>query len=435
MRLIFLLTFIFFNISTFSQDFNREKLDSLFNYLDEKNMIMGSTAINQNGSTVYQKAFGFSDVELRNRANPQTLYRIGSVSKTFTATVILQLIEEEKLTLETTIDKFFPEIPNAKEITIEHLLSHQSGLVNFTDDPAYSEWLNQPKTKEELIELFTKNGSNFSPGTSSEYSNTNYVLLTFIAEEIEDKDFEKIIRKRIFSPAQLKRSKYAGRIKSKNNEALSYYPKNNWETASETNPSIPLGAGAIAAQADEVSSFFYHLFEGNLLEKSSLKEMTTARKEFGLGLFQLPYRDKKVYGHTGGIDGFQSLAVFFPEEKTAVSLLLNGNKMDLNEVFLGILEIYFGYKYSLPHFEEVKNANQFTGTYSSESFPLKLDIFLENNLLYGQATGQPAFRLNQVDEQTFEFPPAGLQIEFNSEEKTLKLTQSGFTYILKKEED
>jgi len=398
-------------------------------------MIMGSTAINQNGSTVYQKAFGFSDVELRNRANPQTLYRIGSVSKTFTATVILQLIEEEKLTLETTIDKFFPEIPNAKEITIEHLLSHQSGLVNFTDDPAYSEWLNQPKTKEELIELFTKNGSNFSPGTSSEYSNTNYVLLTFIAEEIEDKDFEKIIRKRIFSPAQLKRSKYAGRIKSKNNEALSYYPKNNWETASETNPSIPLGAGAIAAQADEVSSFFYHLFEGNLLEKSSLKEMTTARKEFGLGLFQLPYRDKKVYGHTGGIDGFQSLAVFFPEEKTAVSLLLNGNKMDLNEVFLGILEIYFGYKYSLPHFEEVKNANQFTGTYSSESFPLKLDIFLENNLLYGQATGQPAFRLNQVDEQTFEFPPAGLQIEFNSEEKTLKLTQSGFTYILKKEED
>src|SRR5690625_1504873 len=163
--------------------------------------------------------------------------------------------------------------------------------------------------------------------------------------------------------------------------------------------------------------------------------MTTARKEFGLGLFQLPYRDKKVYGHTGGIDGFQSLAVFFPEEKTAVSLLLNGNKMDLNEVFLGILEIYFGYKYSLPHFEEVKNANQFTGTYSSESFPLKLDIFLENNLLYGQATGQPAFRLNQVDEQTFEFPPAGLQIEFNSEEKTLKLTQSGFTYILKKEED
>lgn len=396
---------------------------------------MGSTAINQNGSTVYQKAFGFSDVELRNRANPQTLYRIGSVSKTFTATVILQLIEEEKLTLETTIDKFFPEIPNAKEITIEHLLSHQSGLVNFTDDPAYSEWLNQPKTKEELIELFTKNGSNFSPGTSSEYSNTNYVLLTFIAEEIEDKDFEKIIRKRIFSPAQLKRSKYAGRIKSKNNEALSYYPKNNWETASETNPSIPLGAGAIAAQADEVSSFFYHLFEGNLLEKSSLKEMTTARKEFGLGLFQLPYRDKKVYGHTGGIDGFQSLAVFFPEEKTAVSLLLNGNKMDLNEVFLGILEIYFGYKYSLPHFEEVKNANQFTGTYSSESFPLKLDIFLENNLLYGQATGQPAFRLNQVDEQTFEFPPAGLQIEFNSEEKTLKLTQSGFTYILKKEED
>src|SRR5699024_4346010 len=135
------------------QNFNEAKLDSLINYLSDENQIMGNVSIYQNGAEVYHKAFGYRDVELRIQANPHTLYRIGSVSKTYTAAVIMQLIEENKLRLDTKLKEYFPEIPNASEIDIEQLLSHRSGLVNFTNDPDYVNWAKESKTREELVDI------------------------------------------------------------------------------------------------------------------------------------------------------------------------------------------------------------------------------------------------------------------------------------------
>src|SRR5690625_1890590 len=427
--------FIFFiSFSTIAQNFNQAKLDSLITYLSDKNQIMGNVSIYQNGSDVYRKAFGYRDVESRIFATSHTLYRIGSVTKTYTSAVIMQLIEENKLQLDTKLEEYFPKIPTASDINIEQLLSHQSGLVNFTDHPDYLNWSKESKTRQELLDVFIENGSSFEPGTKSQYSNTNYVLLTFIAEDIEDKDFGEILKKRIFDPLQLKRSKYGEKIHSRVDEAFSYYPEKIWELSPETNLSIPLGAGAISAEASEVSGFYHALFAGEIVKDSSLQEMTKIRGNYGLGLLQLPYRDKTVYGHTGGIDGFQSLAVYFPEEKTAVTLLLNASKMDINEVFLGVLDIYFGYDYQLPVIKKVKDAQEYIGTYSSPTFPLKLEVFTVDNLLFGQATGQPSFRLTQKSGHEFEFKPAGLYIEFNPEENNLKLTQQGHTFELQREE-
>lgn len=434
MKTILALVIIFISTTSIAQNFNEAKLDSLINYLSDKNQIMGSVSINQDGKDVYQKAFGYRDVELRIQANPSTLYRIGSISKTYTAAVVMQLIEEDKLQLDTKLKQFFPEISTASTINIEQLLAHSSGLVNFTNDPDYLNWANKSKSRQALLDLFIENGSSYEPGTKSQYSNTNYVLLTFIVEDITGKNFDEVLRDRIFHPLGLDRIKYGGKIRSRNDEAFSYYPKKNWELSSETNLSIPLGAGAISAEASEVSNFYNALFNGKIVKDSTLKEMTKIRGDYGLGILKFPYRDKTVYGHTGGIDGFQSLAVYFPKEKTAVTLLLNASKMDINEVVLGILDIYFGYDYQLPLIEEIKNAEEYVGTYSSPTFPLELKIFSDSNLLYGEATGQSSFRLTQKSNREFEFKPAGLHIEFSPENNSLKLTQQGQTFKLQREE-
>lgn len=426
---------LLFSLSIYAQSFNEAKLDSLFTHLDNQQQLMGSLAIFQNGDRVYTNSFGYKDVELRSKNNRHTLYRIGSISKTFTATIIMQLVEENKLQLDTKLDKYFPEIPNASKITIENLLAHQSGLYNFTDDENYLEWLEEPKSKSELLKIFKENKGNSEPKKNTNYSNTNYVLLSFIIEEVEGKDFGVVLEKRILKPLNLKRTRFGEKIKPKNNEALSYFGEKNWELAPQTNMNIPMGAGGIVSDVSELTEFFDALFNKKIIKKSSLNKMIEYPGDFGLGIFKIPYRDKTAYGHTGGIDGFQSISLYFPNEKTGISLLSNGSRTSLNDALLGALDIYFGYDYEIPTLKPIKNAELYTGVYSGENFPLELEIFEHNSSLYGKATGQSSFELKETSENNFEFKPANLQIEFFPEENSLKFTQNGFSFDLDKKKE
>lgn len=432
MKKIILLLFLLGGFSVEAQNFNRQKLDSLLNYFEVNHQFMGNVAIAQNGKIVYTHAQGYRDVELRTAADRSTVYRIGSISKTITSTIILQLIEEQKLNMETRLSQFYPEIPNASTLSIYDLLSHQSDLYNFTDAPDYLTWANEPKTKEELLEIFKENGSVPNPKGRFNYSNTNYVLLTWIAEDVENKTFEKILEKRIFKKLELKRSFYGRNIKSKNNEAFSYQVIGNWELSPETDWTIALGAGSLLMSASDLTRFFDALFSGDLISKESLKAMTSTTDQVGLGIFNFPYRDKDLYGHTGGIDGFRTMAVYFLNENTGFTLLSNGTKRDLNEVFLGIIDIYFGYDYDLPKVEKVKNPEKFIGIYSAPDFPLAIEIFTDQGFLYGKATGQSSFLLEQADENSFFFPSGNLKIDFQPEKDMLLLHQHENTFELKR---
>jgi len=120
-----------------AQEIDKEKMDSLFTLIESKGKGMGSISLFQDGNEVYHNSFGYADIENNIEATEMTKYRIGSVSKIFTATIIMQLVDEKKLSLETTIDQYFPNLPNVNKITIEQLLRHRSGLHNFTDDEDY----------------------------------------------------------------------------------------------------------------------------------------------------------------------------------------------------------------------------------------------------------------------------------------------------------
>src|SRR5690606_17415340 len=180
-RILLFTALSFFVLHTgFAQTFDKEKLDSYFDALEANDKFMGSAAIAKNGEIIYTKAIGYSDVESKTKPDANTKYRIGSISKTFTAVLVLKAAEEKKLNLNHTIHKYFPNIANSKKITISNLLNHRSGIHNFTNDDIYLEYNTQPKTEAEMVAIIAEGGSDFEPGTKAEYSNSNYVLLSFI---------------------------------------------------------------------------------------------------------------------------------------------------------------------------------------------------------------------------------------------------------------
>jgi len=435
----FLIVYTACSQSQIEAEFNRAKMDSLFAKIDEEKQGMGSIAIAKHGKLVYQNTFGYADIGENIPANATTTYRIGSISKTFTAAIIMQLVEEGKLTLDTKLSEYFPQIPNADKITIEQMLRHRSGLFNFTSAEDYTEWMEEPQSQDELVEKMVENGTVFEPGEKAEYSNTNYVLLSYIAETIDGKEFADILKDRITEPLKLEHTYYGGKINPKENEARSYTLLDDWQTATETDMSVPAGAGAIVSNPTDLTTFFSALFTGEVVSENSLEEMTELVDGIGLGMFQIPFYDKRAFGHNGGIDGFQSNAAYFPRDSVAIAYTTNGVEMGMNDILIGALSIYFGKDYELPEFKpgpelSSEDLDAYLGVYSSPTFPLDVTITKEGATLIGQATGQPSFQLKAYETHKFKFDPAQLKLEFIPEEDKMILRQGGGEFELTREE-
>lgn len=423
-----------------AQTFDRAKMDSLLDRIEAHDRGMGSLSIFQTDTLAYHRAIGYADRQLEIKATPDTRYRIGSISKPFTATLILLLVEEGSLTLDTKLATFFADLPNAEAITIEHLLRHRSGLFNYTNAESYPGYMEQPITRAALLDTFRSQAPIFEPGERYQYSNTNYTLLTFIAEDLTGESFPNLLRQRILAPLSLQNTYYGGPIAPTENEARSYRKLEQWERASETDMSVPRGAGAMVSTADDLNRFFSALLEGELLADSTVAQMTTFQDGYGLGLITVPFYQRKAYGHSGGIDGFQSIASYFPSEKVAVTYLSNGVVMPINDIIIGVLSIYFGRDYDLPDFAptvelSAEQLDRLVGVYTSPSFPLDVTITREDGVLKGQATGQPKFPLEAVEAYRFKFEQAGLELEFAPQKDEMTLRQGGGTYVLTRKQD
>ncbi|TVR80968.1 MAG: class A beta-lactamase-related serine hydrolase [Chitinophagaceae bacterium] len=425
------------NLSVFAQELDKAKLDSYFEALESNNRFMGSVAVSKNGNIIYSNTIGFADYENKIEANENTKYRIGSISKTFTAVLVLKAIEKKKLNLNQTIEKFFPGIKNAEKITIEHLLYHRSGIFNFTNDEDFLTWNTVEKTESELVEIITKGGSDFEPDAKADYSNSNYLLLTFILEKVFEKSYAELLEEYITSPIQLENTFLGGPINIQNNESYSYRFTGHWEPETETDISIPLGAGGIISTAADVVKFSDALFSGKLLKAESLKQMKTLKDNFGIGLFQIPFYDYIGLGHTGGIDGFTSVFSYFPEGNISYALVSNGTNFNNNDISIAVLSAIFNRPYDIPEFNtyevNAEDLEQYLGVYSSVQLQLKITIIKESNTLIAQATGQSSFPLEAMKKDKFKFDPAGVVIEFNPSENILILKQGGGEFPFVKE--
>lgn len=421
----------------FSQNIDTLKLNNYFKSLDLNNKFMGSVALLKDGKTIYTHQIGFTDINTNKKPNKNTKYRIGSISKTFTAALIFKAIEEGKIDLNQTIEKYFPSIKNSKIITISNLLNHRSGIYNFTNDKAYSEYNTKAKNEKEMVAIIAKADSDFTPNSKAAYSNSNYVLLSYILEKIYKKPFSKILNEQIIKPLNLKNTCLGGKISVTNNESNSYIYLREWEKQTETDTSIPLGAGGIVSTPSDLLLFSEALFNYNIVSKESLTKMTTLQDNYGMGLFKMPFHDMFSYGHTGGIDGFRSVFGYFPKEKCAFALTSNGTNYDNNKISIALLSTVFNKNFDIPTFETYtvrsEDLDQYLGTYASPSFPLKITITKSNNILIAQATGQPSFNLEATNKDEFKFDQAGIVLKFNTADKQMTLEQGGGVYKLTRE--
>jgi len=421
------LVFFFFGIlllpvnSVAQADNQFPLLDSLKSILDQNQQVKGSYCIYKSGKVVAEGSFGYEQGDYT--------YRIGSISKTFTAALILKAVEEGKIKLSDTISQWFPNIANAQSITIGMLLNHRSGIHNFTNDASYPQIMETEQSKADMLQRFASMEADFKPGSDFNYSNTNYVLASYILESIYNQSLQDLLQKKISQPAKLKNTYFFLAEKKDDQEVDSYYWSGNWQEMPRTHPSVPLGAGAIASNPEELCRFMRSLHQGDIIKSSSLSKMK-GDSDYGLGLMQFPFYSKVAYGHNGGIDGFQSHASYFPEEDLAIALCLNGTQYPMNDLLIDLLSIYFGREdYQLPEFKQldlaVEELEQYIGTYRSANFPMDIEVFLEGTQLKAKATGQGSFPLNALGEHKFEFKAAGINMLFEPENNVMLFEQGG----------
>lgn len=431
------LTLLFLAMAFFgsAQQIDKTSLDAYFDALARNDLWMGNVALMQNGQFVYTRAVGFSDVGNKQRATETTRYRIGSISKTFTTVLVFKAIEAKKLALDDKLSKWFPKIVNADKITIGMMLAHRSGIHSFTDDADYLSWNTQKQTEAQLLDRIVKGGSDFAPDSKTEYSNSNFVLLSFILEKVHKKPIAQLLKEQIAEPLKLNSLGMEGRIDG-TISAHSYQYTGKWEQQPQTDLSVPLGAGSVVATAEDVARFFDALFHGKLLSADSLEKMKTIRDGYGMGLFKFPFDGKKGYGHTGGIDGFSSMVVHFDQGDVTAVRLSNGSNYKENDISIALLSAAFDEDITIPSFEK-RDVSALpkgpAGTYSSPSIPLKITIREADGQLFAQATGQMEFGLEKEADGSYTFAAAGIRLTFDLEARQMTLAQGGGTFVFTKE--
>lgn len=436
-KLLFL-SAISFSAIVFSQTNVKQKLAGYIDSLFVHHKVMGSFAFAENDRPTFIKVVGFADVEKNQKANVNTQYRIGSISKTFTAVLIMKAFEEKKISLDQKLSEFYPEIPNAEKISIENLLQHRTGIHNLTSEAEFWQYNTKPQTESSLISIIKKYKSDFEPGSKHEYSNSNYILLGFILEKIYKKPYAVLLKDKITKPLKLTLTEVGGKIDPSKDQAKAYqYINGKYVVSSETDMSIPIGAGNIISTPRDLLTFILGLENGKLVKKSSLEKMKTFVDDYGYGLVKVPFDKYSGFGHTGGIDNFSSALFYFPDLKIATAFSTNQSEMDTNDFSIKMIETAMGKDFEMPSFKTYEisenDLQKFTGTYSSKDVPLKITIFIEDKKLMAQATGQSAFPLEAISETSFKFDMAGIVIDFYPAKKQFVIIQRGTKNTFTKE--
>jgi N-acyl-D-aspartate/D-glutamate deacylase/CubicO group peptidase (beta-lactamase class C family) len=292
------------------------------------------------GQIIYQGVRGKADIEHDVSLDPSSVFRIGSITKQFTAAAIMMLAEQGKLSLEDDITKFLPDYPTqGHAITVEHLLTHTSGIKSYTGIPGWmSAGVKQDLSLEELIGVFKNLPMDFAPGTKFKYNNSGYVLLGAIIEKASGVDYESFIQQKIFDALDMKRSYYGSHRRIIVGRA-SGYNRSNSELSNAEYLSMfqPHAAGSLLSTTGDLAKWNAALFSGRVVSLDSLERMTTpyklhdgtkasfddGYKNYGYGLVETDVRGHRAIAHAGGINGFASYAVFLPDEEVYVAVLTN----------------------------------------------------------------------------------------------------------------
>jgi D-alanyl-D-alanine carboxypeptidase len=420
-----------------AQTLDKAKLDQFFDRLTEKNKAMGSLVIAKDGKVVYTRAIGYAQIDgtAKRPLTAASRFRIASITKTYTAVMILQLVEEGKLKLTDTLDKFFPQVPNAKKITIRQILSHRSGIPNVRRDQAA--WKpGEAVTNDEMLALIVKGVPEFEPDTKSSYSNSGYYLLGLILEKLTGKPYDQSVEQRINSKIGLKDTYLAtGRIDVNKGEALTYINTgSDWTQGFETDPSI---ARQLISTPGDLAKFIQALFDLKLISQDSFNQMKTIRDDEGLGLVTFTFAGKTFYGNTGGGDNYGSWLMYQPDEKLVVAYATNAKVHPVKDIVSGVIDIYYGKPFEIPAFETIavnpEVLDKYVGVYSSPDAPRKWTITRDGGTLFVQPGSESAAALEATAQDKFQLGGGRVTFEFDAAKNQMILKRGGLSIVFTKE--
>jgi CubicO group peptidase (beta-lactamase class C family) len=403
---------------------------------------MGTVLVARGTEVLFSKGFGFADLEWDVPNAPSTKFRLGSVTKQFTAASILLLEERGKLSVSDPVKKYMPDAPAAwDKITIMHLLTHTSGIPNFTGFPDYPKLEPFATTPEQLVARFKDKPLEFEPGEKWNYSNSGFVLLTYLLEKVSGETYEKFVRENIFTPLGMKDSGVDSNSEVIHHRASGYvFNKDHFENAGFVHMSIPQGAGALYSTTEDLLKWEQGLFGGKLLKAASLEKMTTPFKNnyaFGVGVQTV--NGHKEISHGGGIEGFNTFLAYYPDEKLTVVVLSNMNSGAPGEIAGKLASLARGEAIKLPGERKEITLGEdvlkrYAGAYQMNNGPAML-VTLDNNRLSGKLGNQPALPMFPESQTMFFLKEVDAQIEFTGDASQLTLHQNGRDMVAKRLDD
>jgi CubicO group peptidase (beta-lactamase class C family) len=315
-----------FALTVHAQDVAR--MDQVVREFVEAKQFMGTVLVARGDEIVFNKAYGSANLEWNIANTPTTKFRLGSITKQFTGVGIVLLEERGKLKLDDPIKKYYVNAPAAWDaVTLKHLLTHTSGIPNLTSFPEFGKFQRFPATPAESIALFKDKPLEFAPGAKMAYSNSGYILLGHVIEKVAGVPYAEFVQTNFFTPLGMKDSGYDSNARIIEHRAAGYAPDGDGAivNAEFVHMSVPHAAGALYSTTGDLLRWQRGLYGGKILSAASLQKLTTPFKDnYALGI-RVFTEKRKTYMHGGGIEGFNTHLVYYPDTQVTVVALSNLN--------------------------------------------------------------------------------------------------------------
>lgn len=403
-----------------------EKLDEIAAQAFTQTGPGGSVIVVKDGRVLLRKGYGMADLELGVRAEPGMVFRLGSMGKQFTAVAILQLVEKGTVKLADPLSKYVPDFPGADAITVEHLLTHTSGIRSYNDVPRALIGIREDKTPMQLVDVIRDEKPAFAPGESWMYSNSGYLFLGIIIEKASGMKYADYMQAKLFTPLGLKNTfvEDESRIVAGRAKGYAIGPDNALRNAGYMNMTFPYAAGSIETNVDDLARWNELLVAGKVIDKALLERAWTESKTkdgqptgYGYGWYVSDEDGVHFVVHGGAITGFRSQGVLAPEKKLFVGVLHNaissGNDMlyALKHIAMRLALEALGQSWSAtPVAMSDVAKSQFTGIYQFDG--VKRTVRFEDGNLVAQEEGGAPFELVPVAKDEFVYDKAFTRLKF-----------------------
>ncbi len=418
------------------------RVDSILTVYAKQNKFNGSVLIGHKGKTLLAKGYGMANYNYDIANTSTTKFKLASVSKQFTAMAIMILQEKGKLGVDDKLSKYIPDYPKGDKISVYNLITHTSGITNVTSLPSFDSIKVMPHSHEQLIAHFKNKPLEFEPGTKMDYSNSGYILLSYIIEKASGKKYGEFMQENIFKPLGMKNSGLFTNQEVLKNIALGYSETDNGPVnVAYIDMSIPSGAGALYSTVEDMYLWDQALYTEKLVKKSSLEKIFTPFKDnYAYGVKVDSYANHKMITHSGGIEGFATITYRFPDDELYIVILKNFDNQTFFPAHKISRAIMLDQKFELPVERKIAAINTnvyktFVGEYELQP-GFVFNVTTEAGKLFAQATNQPKIEIFPEGEYKYFVKVVDAQFEFNKDEKgniaSLTLFQGGAKMPAKK---